>query len=211
MPKSEPFETHTGRYDRWFDEHDAAYRSELAAVERLLPEEGPGLEVGVGSGRFAEPLGVEYGVDPAAAMLARARERGVVTVRGVAEQLPFRDGAFAAVLNVTTICFVDDVAATLSEARRVLRPGGAFVTGFVDEDSPLGQRYQEKRESNPFYRDAEFRSTAELRSAMDAAGFESLAFAQTVFESPDEMTAPDRVEDGHGDGSFVVVRGEVPE
>jgi len=211
VPTIAPFEAHTERYERWFEANEHAYRSELAAVERLLPDAGPGLEVGVGSGRFAGPLGIEYGVDPSPAMLARARERGVAVVRGVAEHLPFRGDAVGYALNVTTICFVDDVTASLREARRVLRPGGAFVTGFVDRESPLGRRYEAKRESNPFYRDATFRSTDELVGALEALGFTDLAFAQTVFRFPDEMTEPDPVREGSGEGSFVVLRARVPE
>lgn len=209
LPTTQPFERHTDRYEDWFEAHEHAYQSELDAVDRLLPS-GRGLEIGVGSGRFAAPLGVEYGVDPAEAMLSRARDRGVRAVRGVAEALPFVDATFDSALVVTTICFVDDVPATLREARRVLRPGGALVVGFVDETSPLGQRYEEMKAENPFYRDAVFLSTDDLAAELAAAGFEDLAFAQTVFEFPGEMDAPDPVEDGYGEGSFVVVRARRP-
>jgi SAM-dependent methyltransferase len=209
MPITQPFEEYTERYEDWFEEHDAAYQSELAAVRELLPVSGRGLEIGVGSGRFADPLGVDVGVDPAANMLAVARERGIAVVRGVAEQLPFRDGAFDYALVVTTICFVEDVAATLAEARRTLGPGGQLVVGFVDRTSPLGRTYQEKAAENPFYRDATFLSTADLQSAMREAGFGELATVQTIFTPPDELESAEPVRDGHDEGSFVVVRGTV--
>jgi SAM-dependent methyltransferase len=211
MPTVEPFEAHTERYEAWFEANEHAYRSELAAVERLLPDARPALAVGVGSGRFAGPLDVGHGVDPSPAMLDQARERGVETVQGVAEALPYSDDAFAAALNVTTVCFLDDLGVALREARRVLEPGGHFVTGFVDRESPLGQRYEELREENPFYRDATFRSTDELADALAEAGFEGFAFAQTVFRFPGEMDEPDPVRDGTGEGSFVVVRARTPE
>lgn len=56
-PKTEPFILHHRRYDDWFERHRAAYLSELLAVRALLPWEGRGLEVGVGTGRFAGPWG----------------------------------------------------------------------------------------------------------------------------------------------------------
>lgn len=88
MPKTAPFEARPDRYDAWFDRHEAAYRSELAALRALLPAEGEGLEVGVGTGRFAAPLGIEYGVDPAPAMRARARARGIAVTEGEARTSP---------------------------------------------------------------------------------------------------------------------------
>ena len=206
MPKSGPFERHTDRYEAWFDAHDAVYESELAALERLLPEPGFGVEIGVGSARFAAPLGIRVGCDPAVAMLARARARGVDVVRGVAEALPFRDATFDTALVVTTICFVDDVAATLAEARRVLADDGALVIGYVDEESPVGRRYLETQAENPFYREATFVSTDELVEALETSGFTEFEFAQTVFRWIDEIDDPEPVEAGYGDGSFVAVR-----
>ena len=207
MPITTPFEEHTDRYEEWFEAHDAAYESELEAVRELLPDADRSLEIGVGSGRFAGPLGFGVGIDPSPKMLAHARERGIEVTVGVAEALPFRDGTFDAALIVTTICFVDDVARTLEEARRVLAPDGRLVIGFVDKESPLGQHYQEVREENPFYRDATFLSTDELRSAMETAGFGDIAFRQTVFEDPGEMDAPEASREGYGEGSFVVIAG----
>lgn len=206
MRKAEPFEAHTDRYERWFEEYEYAYRSELDAVGRLLPE-GHGLEIGVGSGRFAGPLGIEIGIDPAGAMVERARERGVEVVRGVAEALPFVDDAFSFALLVTTICFVDDVDRTMGEARRVIESNGRLVVGYVDKESELGRIYQEHREENPFYREATFLSTTEVTAGMERAGFSDLEYVQTVFTTPGEMDAPDAVEPGYGDGSFVVVSG----
>ena len=210
MPRSEPFERHTDRYERWFESHEHAYESELSAVGELLPEPGRALEIGVGSGRFAAPLGIQHGLDPARAMLVRARERGIDVVRGTAEALPYQAGCFGAAVIVTTICFVDDVPRTLAEARRVLEPGGRVVIGFVDRESPLGRRYETHREKNPFYREATFLSTAELADAMRTAGFTDLEFVQTVFNPPEELTEPDPVEPGYGEGSFVAVAGTVP-
>ena len=119
MVNAAPFEEHTDRYEAWFDEYEDVYRSELDALDRLV-RGGDGLAIGVGSGRFAEPLGIEVGVDPSGAMLELARERGIEPVSGVAERLPFASGVFDTALLVTSICFVDDIPATLAEAARVL-------------------------------------------------------------------------------------------
>lgn len=70
-----PFNSHHRRCEAWFSRHQAAYLSELFVVRALLPWEGKGLEIGVGTGRFAAPLGVEVGVDPSKEMLAYAFKR----------------------------------------------------------------------------------------------------------------------------------------
>ena len=83
-----PFEEHGRRYEQWFETHRFAYQSEVEAVRALLPAEGHGIEIGVGSGRFAEPLGISVGIDPSPSMREVAERRGVHTVDGVAEDLP---------------------------------------------------------------------------------------------------------------------------
>ncbi len=205
MPKAEPFEEHTERYDDWFEQHESAYQSELEAMRRLISA-GYGLEIGVGSARFAAPLGIDVGLDPSHKMLELAREREVDTVRGVAESLPFDKKTFQTALLVTTICFVDDVTQTLSEAARVLESDGALVMGYIDEDSPVGQMYEEKKDKNPFYQEATFVTTDELRDEMEAAGFTDFEFAQTIFQWPGDIDDPEPVEEGYGSGSFVGTR-----
>ncbi|MFB6095737.1 MAG: class I SAM-dependent methyltransferase, partial [Halodesulfurarchaeum sp.] len=143
MPLTDPFERYTDRYDEWFDLHPEAFESEVAALQALRPEGATGLEIGVGTGRFAERLGIEVGIDPAGAVLPVAAERGASVARGVAESLPVRDDSFGLALVVTTICFVDDVSATLAEAARVLRPGGSVLLGYIDRESEVGQHYQD--------------------------------------------------------------------
>lgn len=206
MSKTAPFEEHTERYEEWFKEHDDAYRSELAALDRLVPATGRGVEIGVGSGRFAAPLGIDVGIDPAEAMLERARERDVDVVRGVAESLPFRDGTFDTALMVTTVCFVDDLARALAEANRVLSRSGRLVVGYIDEDSPVGEIYKEHKDENPFYRDATFVSTDELLDALEAAGFSEFEFVQTIYRWLDDIDGTEPVEEGYGEGSFVGIR-----
>lgn len=206
MPKTAPFEEHTDRYDVWFEEHDAAYQSELAALRRLLPSAGTGIEIGVGTARFAAPLGIDVGIDPSSEMIELARERGVEVVEGIAEFLPFHDGSFDTALIVTTICFVDDIQQTVSEAARILDADGTLVMGYIDKDSPVGQMYEEKKEANPFYREATFVSTDELLEELEAAGFTDFEFVQTVFQWPGEIDEPESVETGYGDGSFVGIR-----
>jgi len=216
VPRSDPYEDQVERYDRWFEKNRAAYLSELAAVKSSLPRFHRGLEVGVGTGRFSAPLGVTFGLDPSVAMIEAARRRGVGCVRGVAERLPFRDGAFDLVLMVTVDFLVSDRAAAFREMARVLAPGGAVVVGFIDRESPVGRRYQrEKREregesdgGSGFYGEARFLAAEEMAALLEDARFADLAFVQTLSCDPEAMTEVEAPRPGWGRGSFVVVRGK---
>jgi SAM-dependent methyltransferase len=205
MPRVAPFESHHERYEAWFGKHEAAYISELLALRPFVPCEGRGLEIGVGTGRFAGPLGVQVGVDPSPAMLAYAAARGIETVEGTAERLPFADASFDHVLVVTTICFVDSPAAMLAEAHRVLKPGGRLVIGFIDRESALGQHYLAHQQESVFYRDATFRSAGEVERLLLEAGFSIDGWWQTLSRPLPETREIEAMRPGRGQCAFVVV------
>ena len=211
MPRTAPFESHHERYEAWFGKHEAAYLSELLALRAFVPWEGRGLEIGVGTGRFAGPLGVQAGVDPSAAMLAYAARRGIEVVEGVAENLPFADASFDHALVVTTICFVDSPAAVLAEARRVLRPGGRLVIGFIDRESGLGQHYLAHQDESVFYREATFLSAGEVEKLLLDAGFGVAGWGQTLARPLPDTHDIEALRPGRGECAFVVVAATAPE
>ncbi len=203
--KTGPFDAHSERYDRWFEVHRAAYISELLALRMLVPCDGRGLEIGVGSGRFAGPLGVAMGLDPSDAVLTRAAARGVETAKGIAEALPFPDGSFDYALVVTTICFVGSPDRMLAEAHRVLRPDGKLVVGFIDRQSGIGRSYLKHQSESVFYREAIFYSAAEVGELLRTRGFNLRTWGQTLFHPLAETTEIEPARPGTGDGAFVVL------
>ena len=205
MPRVAPFETHHQRYEAWFEKHEAAYISELLALRPFVPWEGRGIEIGVGSGRFAAPLGVQVGVDPSPAMLVHAAARGIEVVEGVAEHLPFAGGSFDHALVVTTLCFVDSPTQMLAEARRVLKPGGRLVIGFVDRESTLGQNYVVHQAESVFYREATFYSAHEVERLLPEAGFAISAWGQTLAHPLPVTREIEPLRAGRGQCAFVVV------
>jgi SAM-dependent methyltransferase len=128
-----------GRYDDELWELVPAERGPAPAhtVEfvRGLGRVGRALDLGGGDGRLAAELAADEltVADPSAVALDRARRRlpdaQVVTIEPDAP-LPIADSAFDLVLAADVLEHVRDVQLFLSEARRVLRPGGrlALVT-----------------------------------------------------------------------------------
>jgi SAM-dependent methyltransferase len=207
MPKISPFEKYGGQYEDWFEKNHWVYEAELSAVKSMIPTHAHGVEIGVGTGRFAGPLGIKIGVEPSKRMREIAKKRGIQVVDGIAEKVPFDDGSFDFALMVTTICFVDDVDRALLEAYRILSHGGFLIIGFVDRNSMVGQTYLDRRNESLFYKDATFFSVDELVEGMDKAGFKDLTFKQTIFRSLSETGKDEPVKSGHGEGSFVVICG----
>ena len=73
------------------------------------------------------------GVDPSAELLTRAKlaleSKGMTAnfIPGIAEALPFANNSFDCVVTTFTLCSVQDPQAALSEAKRVLKPGGRLL------------------------------------------------------------------------------------
>jgi len=203
MPKINAFEKHSDAYDDWFEKNQEAYAAELKAVRQLLPTgEVKGLEIGVGSGKFAIPLGIKVGLEPSKQMARKAEKLGLEVHSGVAEALPFTTDQFDFVLMVTTICFVDDVVKSFQEALRVLVPGGCILVGFVDMESELGQQYLQNRHKSKFYKEATFFSSQEILDHLKVAGFGATEIKQTLIAGDAEGI----VLDGFGAGAFVVIK-----
>jgi len=203
MPKVDAFEKHSDAYDDWFVKNREAYEVELKAVQQLLPVgDVQGMEIGVGSGKFAVPLGIKIGVEPSGQMAVKAKQLGIEVHSGVAEELPFSADRFDFVLMVTTICFVDDIVQSFREALRVLISGGCILVGFVDMESELGQKYLQNRHKSKFYQQATFFSTREVLDHLETAGFGATEIKQTLIPGDTEKT----VLDGFGEGAFVVIK-----
>ena len=211
MPKISSFEKYAEQYEEWFEKYCWVYEAELRAVKAMLPPGGHGMEVGVGTGRFAEPLEIKIGVEPSKRMREIAQKQGIQVLDGVAEKLPFDDSQFDFVLMVTTVCFVDDISKALLEAHRVLSHGGMIIIGFVDRNSMVGQIYLDRQNDNVFYKEATFFSVDELVEVIDQSGFVDLTFNQTIFKTLSKTTRDEPVKSGHGEGSFVVIRGRKEE
>lgn len=204
---TEAFDNHVAEYEAWYEAHPEVYASELAALRthfERLPENIHGIEVGVGTGRFARPLGIREGVEPSGPMAERAVNRGIEVIDARAEKLPYGDMQFDFVLFVT-ICHLQHLKYAFREAHRVLKRDGLIIVGFLPKDKPVARGYWEGRRFSTFYRDALFYSPGEVIKLLDASGFRSMVFNQVLFGELEEIKEEQAPKEGYGEGSFVVV------
>jgi ubiquinone/menaquinone biosynthesis C-methylase UbiE len=197
-----PFDEYAEQYDKWYDENEDIYKIELNAIKKYIPKpksqsstnySAIGLEIGVGTGRFAGPLGIKYGLEPSKSMADIAKKRGISVYDGVAESMPFKDDFFDYVLITTTLCFLKNPFKGLNEIKRVLKPGGTLIIGMIDKNSPLGQLYESKKKKSRYYHNAKFYELDEVLKWLD-----DLNYGQIIYDRI-------KLDKNDGNGSFVVI------
>jgi len=126
------------RYDETVEIYDKRYREIQhlkyhTAMKSLPPNARRILDLGCGTGMFLKELSrhAEFvaGIDASLEMLrmANVRRGKAALVLADADQLPFADGSFDAVVSVTLLQNMPDPAVTIKEVARVLRPGGRAI------------------------------------------------------------------------------------
>jgi len=205
------FDRHAAQYDAWYDTPagKTLLQMEVACLKPFLQQHRrPWLEVGVGTGRFAEALGIEYGIDPAPAMGLLAKARGVRVVTGFGEKLPFPDASFGAVLIAFALEDVAQPTVVLREARRVLAPGGGLIIGLLLKGSPWADFYEtEAKEGHTFLSKVRFFSRNELETMLWQSGLSVVEYRTTLFQAPGKITyEPELPSEGYlQSGGFVAV------
>ncbi len=211
--KASPFDDLASAYDTWFEEEGKqTFDIELRAFQEILSSlPKPWLETGMGSGRFAQALGIETGIDPSIKLAEIARRRGIAVFLGKGEQQPFTDEPFGTVFLIVTLCFVDTPLGILKEAGRILVPGGKIVLGLVLRDTPWGRFYeQKKQEGHRFYQYATFHRYDDVVKLLEQAGFSIEQVVSTLFQKPGQVEHMESPQSGlcAGAGFTVIVAGK---
>jgi SAM-dependent methyltransferase len=204
-----PFDELASEYDAWFDgEGKLISHIEARAFRFLLPSlPKPWLEIGVGSGRFAQALGIETGIDPSAKLVEIAKERGISTLVARGEQRLFDEESFGTVFLIVTLCFLASPIDVLKEAKRILMPRGDIVLGLVLKESPWGQFYRQKKAAgHRFYKYATFYSCNEVAKLLVQTGFRIEKIISTLFQKPERVQHIKEPREGYfPDAGFTII------
>lgn len=103
----------------------------------MVPVEKTGVEIGIGSGIFAEQTGIRFGIDLSEKMLEYARQRGLEVQNGVAENLPYENESFDFAVFITSICFVENPELAVKEAYRILKNQGEIIITILEKKAVL--------------------------------------------------------------------------
>ena len=181
------------------DEYDLYARVQKRVAQGLLELAldndpcGPALDVGTGTGDVARRLlehrpGMQIVVSDIAHDMTRvARENlsDVFAVDGDAQLLPFQDECFGLVLSSSVFQWIEELPAAFAECRRILRPGGLFAfamfcDGTLAELNSVFRQALESCQSDWPYHFQSFPEVDEVKSAMQAAGFDGGLFQVAV-------------------------------
>lgn len=165
-------------YDDWYQTPRGVqvYHAELRGLERLLPPVGLGIEIGAGTGIFAHGLECNdrmiICLDPSPGMLAKALEKGLQTLIGVGEAMPFRRLVFDFAYMVTVIEFLSDPKTVLDSIHGIIKSNSTLVTLTINRSSSWGAFYKKLAQGgDPVFCHAKFYDFYEIESALSDAQF----------------------------------------
>jgi SAM-dependent methyltransferase len=186
-------------YDWLFDRVDPCGGADH---RRRLVEQATGavLEIGAETGRnlplyrtATRVVALEPGpgLRARAKRAARAARVAVEVVDGRAEELPFPDAALDTVVASLVLCTVPDLAQTLAEARRVLRPGGTLrLYQHVRAEDPRLARWQDRLERPWGWLAGGCHPNRDVVAAITAAGFRVLELDRFDFQIMPPLVRP---------------------
>lgn len=171
MNKLNPFDMFSDEYEAWYDENNELFNQEVQTIKELhLPAEPRSIEIGGGTGRFAEKLGIKFLIDPSLNAAKKAFKKNIAAIEGTGEELPLKAGSIMRFYFIFSLCFVDNPQKVLQQVLRI-NQSAEIVIMYIPLDSGIGRKYEEKKAGNKFYKTARFFTKTELNELLNNEGF----------------------------------------
>jgi ubiquinone/menaquinone biosynthesis C-methylase UbiE len=137
------------------------------------------LDVGTGPGTLAGLIGphvtrsVGTDVTPEMLDLCMSRTHGVDCIRADAHRLPFEEEAFTLVTCGSVFHHLEDPVQAVTEAARVLRPGGRFLLiDMAGPEHPARRQARDEVERARDYTHVGILAPSQVQAMLDGAGFD---------------------------------------
>jgi len=191
-------------YDNWYlqPKGKQVFEAESRAVGSMIPREGVGLEIGAGTGVFAEVFTTSARtvicLDLSKGMLAKARLRGLHSILGSAKAIPIRSMCLDFAYLITVIEFLMNPVEVYKKTKKALKPGASITTLYINRDSSWGELYLGMAgNQDPVFSKAHFYSEEDVEKMLNDAGFKVTGAVGTLALGPfelgfEEVTSPSK-------------------
>jgi ubiquinone/menaquinone biosynthesis C-methylase UbiE len=207
------FDKVAGSYDSWYADAKGrrVFDAERRAVESFLPGDGIGLEIGAGTGIFAESLTDTSRpilcLDVSKEMLTKAKERDVPTILGSAQSLPLRGGSISFAYMITSVEFLADPRRAFEEVNTVLRADSPLVVLFINRSSAWGELYKRMGEKgDPVFSHARLYSEGEMIDMLTSSGLRVSGKVGTLNSGPSDASEGSEITEPNTRTGVIVVR-----
>ena len=211
--KIEAFNTVAGIYDDWYEHPQGkqVFQAEKNAIEQMIPASGLGLEIGAGTGIFAESLTSDSHtilcLDPSVEMLKKARKRKLPCILGVGEPLPIRHGLLDFTYMVTVLEFLDEPVALFNEVQRVAKLGAPLSLLFINSESSWGELYRNiGAKGDPVFQYAKLYAFDEVQELLEIAGYSITDSKGTLNSDPMNQEVDQNIVDPSEKSGVLIVR-----
>lgn len=182
-------------YEEWYSTKRGflVLKTETRGIDYFLPKHGLGIEIGAGTGIFSKLLTTKNRsivcLDPSIRMLRHAKNKGLQTILGLAENPPIKDNCMDFVLIIASLEFINEPVKAFSSISSILKRDGVLIVLIINKNGYWVRYYKSLGDKAPLLSKANFFSFSEITNLLRRGGFEILDALATLVRYPDEISS----------------------
>ena len=199
-------------YDNWYEHPQGkqVFTAERNTIDLMIPFQGLGIEIGAGTGVFAQSLQGEYRdivcLDPSINMVSIAKKKMIHNVLGFGDYAPFRC-VFDFAYMVTVIEFLEDPVRTLLDIQRICKQNAPFTLLFINARSSWGAFYTELgSKGDPVFQHARLYRLDEILDVFEQVEYKIYQIKGTLASDPMDLEVNSDLIDPSDEAGVIIVR-----
>ena len=179
----------------------------------MIPKTGLGVEIGAGTGVFAEALTTESRlilcVDPSGEMLKKAKQRGLPCILGVGDNIPLRKRLIGFNYMITVLEFLNNPVKIFREIRANSRENASLSVLFINSESSWGDLYRDiGAKGDPVFQHARLYSLMEVSAMFETAGYKISSVKGTLNSHPMNQNVDTELVEPSSVSGVIIISGE---